>query len=375
MTVDQLRFSFQEGVIFRLRTLFETFGYSLYKMNKFEEYDLYAKNKDFLLSDSVITFTDFGGKLMALKPDVTLSIVKNTSDDVQSLQKLYYNENVYRVDQGGHSFKEMKQVGLECIGAVDDFCILEILTLAAHSLKTISNECILDVSHLGILTDVLTSVGICGNRQDKALRFIAEKNIHELDAYCISCGVAQERVQWLNQLLMCTGSPYMVLPKIRELLLGNVDIAATDRMIAVFSALQGSGLEEIFRFDFSAVDDIRYYNGTVFKGFIHGVPNSVLSGGQYDRLMQKMYRKSSAIGFAVYIDRLERLESSESQFDVDTVLIYDETTPMKSVMAYAGRLRETGVSVMVQHKIPQTVRCRQRIEMKNGEVEIFENDA
>ena len=38
-------------------------------MSKFEEYDFYAVNKDFLVSDSVITFTDTNGKLMALKPD------------------------------------------------------------------------------------------------------------------------------------------------------------------------------------------------------------------------------------------------------------------------------------------------------------------
>ena len=79
-----------------LRILYSRYGYSRYKKNKFEEYDLYAKNKDFLISDSVITITDVGGKLMALKPDVTLSIAKNTRDE-PGIRKLYYNENVYRV--------------------------------------------------------------------------------------------------------------------------------------------------------------------------------------------------------------------------------------------------------------------------------------
>ena len=34
-----------------LRQLYEHFGYVHYKMNKFEEYDLYAENKDFLAGD------------------------------------------------------------------------------------------------------------------------------------------------------------------------------------------------------------------------------------------------------------------------------------------------------------------------------------
>ena len=55
----------EEKVIFALRSLYARYGYSQYKMSKFEEYDLYVQSKDFLLSDSVITFTDRNGKLMA----------------------------------------------------------------------------------------------------------------------------------------------------------------------------------------------------------------------------------------------------------------------------------------------------------------------
>ena len=47
-----------EAITFALRSLYDRYGYSRYKMNKFEEYDLYADNKDFLVSDNVITFND-----------------------------------------------------------------------------------------------------------------------------------------------------------------------------------------------------------------------------------------------------------------------------------------------------------------------------
>ena len=129
---------YQERILASLRVLYDRYGYRPYKMNKFEEYDLYARNKDFLISDSIITFTDRSGKLMALKPDVTLSIVKNTAD-TGSVQKLYYNENVYRVSKGSGVFREMLQVGLECLGQIDDYAIFEVLLLAAKSLLAISN--------------------------------------------------------------------------------------------------------------------------------------------------------------------------------------------------------------------------------------------
>lgn len=62
-----------EQIMYRLRGLYERYGYRRFKMSKFEEYDLYVRNKDFLVSDRMITFTDARGILMALKPDVTLS--------------------------------------------------------------------------------------------------------------------------------------------------------------------------------------------------------------------------------------------------------------------------------------------------------------
>ena len=83
----------QERISFRLRSLYANYGYSRYKMSKFEEYDLYSRNKDFLLSKSVITFTDTNGRLMAMKPDVTLSIVKNGKDTPGKRRRKRYSHN------------------------------------------------------------------------------------------------------------------------------------------------------------------------------------------------------------------------------------------------------------------------------------------
>ena len=87
----------EERIVFGLRALYSQFGYRPYRMSKFEEYDLYAGNRSFLPSGGVITFTDTNGRLMALKPDVTLSIAKNLGGGPDSApEKLYYDESVYR---------------------------------------------------------------------------------------------------------------------------------------------------------------------------------------------------------------------------------------------------------------------------------------
>ena len=83
----------EERISLALRSLYKTYGYQPYKMSKFEEYDLYVANKEFLVGDGVITFNDTDGKLLALKPDATLSIIKNVPDRNGTSQKVYYNEN------------------------------------------------------------------------------------------------------------------------------------------------------------------------------------------------------------------------------------------------------------------------------------------
>ena len=105
----------EERAVFALRSLYRRYGYAPYKMSRFEEYELYVRNKDFLVSDQIITFSGSGGRLMALKPDVTLSIVKNAPETPGVVQKAYYNENVYR------DYQEIMQAGLECVGDLGEY--------------------------------------------------------------------------------------------------------------------------------------------------------------------------------------------------------------------------------------------------------------
>lgn len=70
-------------------SLYKRYGYKKYKMSRFETYDFYLENRDFLQSEHVITFTDLRGRLMALKPDVTLSIVKNAAGEKANCRNIF----------------------------------------------------------------------------------------------------------------------------------------------------------------------------------------------------------------------------------------------------------------------------------------------
>ncbi len=359
----------EENAVTSLGALYRRFGYRHYKMSKFEEYDLYGRNKEFLISDSVITFTDTNGKLMALKPDVTLSIIKNGQDS-DGMQKVYYDEHVYRVAGGTHAFKELKQVGLECVGTVDTYAIYEVLMLAAKSLKALSEDCVLDISHLGVVFALLDDLGMSAEDTRRALALIGDKNRHELAALCDECGASPEKAARLSELVELYGTPATVLPRLYALLQNTPAAPFAAELQTVTDALAADGLGDTIHIDFSVVNDRNYYNGFVFKGFINGISTRILSGGQYDRLMQKMGRRAGAIGFALYLDLLGELPAPIAPYDVDTVLLYDSTSTISAVQAAVRRLTNEGRQVLALSAVPAGLRYRELLALNGEEVTV-----
>lgn len=368
MNADYDVLNYGESMRLILRGLYRKYGYTQYKMSKFEEYDLYARNKDFLVSDNIITFNDANGKLKALKPDVTLSIVRNSRDGAD-VQKVYYAENVYRMDKASHAFREIMQTGLECIGKIDVYQISEVLTLAAESLLRISSRSVLNLSHLDILSEMVNCLNLSEEYQQRVIKCIGSKNLHELTSICTEAGATLEQTEKLKGLLTTHGTAKQVIPKLEEL---GCAKEAVEQLRVLCENLTANGLGDLVCLDFSVVNDMNYYNGIVFNGLVEGVPQSVLSGGQYDRLMKKMGRHSGAIGFAVYLDSLERLNSEAPQFDVDLLLLYDENADSGDLCRAVKRLTGAGTTVMAQNNIPEKLKYRQLGKWNGSEVEILE---
>ena len=349
-----------EKAVFALRSLYGKYGYTQYKMSKFEEYDLYVSNKDYLVSDNVITFTDTDGKLMALKPDVTLSIIKN-GKDADGTQKVFYDENVYRVSKGTKSFKEIMQAGLECIGEVDDYAVMEVLTLAIKSLQTISNDFVLDVSSLDVIGCVLQELSLNESEKKQIVSFLAEKNAKGIKTLLESSGKSGDLCEIIVKLANVYGTPDKISELFSQYSVSEQTAIAVDRLCSFVSQLNDKFGKEKIRIDFSVVNSLNYYNGIVFKGFISGIPTGILSGGQYDNLMVKMGRKAKAIGFAVYLDELNKISSLE-QYDVQVAVQYGNA-PMQKVNATVEQLIEQGKSVIALKKVYEKLKYEKLIDI------------
>ena len=349
----------EERIVHSLRSLYTSYGYTKYKMSRFEEYDLYAGNKDFLVSGNIITFTDTDGALMALKPDVTLSIVKGFREEEECVSKVSYDEKVYRVSSSSGVFKEITQVGIECLGDIEGVELGEVAMLAEKSLLLISDDSMLTISHMGITEAFLAMIPSMTARAE-ALKFMEEKNISALDALKEKYPESRDAVLKLRSLILLNGSNEEVIKKLSEM---GADKKSLDELEEVVSVLDSVHL----RIDFSVLGGMNYYNGITFRGYVKGVPESVISGGQYDKLMARMGKKAKAIGFAVYMDALEKLLEGRDEYNVDVALVYDEDSSMSEVLRKAEEIRKSGRSVSTMKKIPQKLNSREVVYVKGGE--------
>ena len=362
----------EEKAIYSLRELYSSYGYSQFKVGRFEEYDLYAYNKSFLVSENILSFTDTNGKLMALKPDVTLSIVKNISADDKTTHKLYYNENVYRTSAESHGFKEIMQTGLECVGIIDTVAESEVVLLAVKSLEKISADYILDVSHMGLVEGLLDAAGLEGSERDTVLGFIKSKNVTAIMRLADTKDGYAEAFKTIIEMTQAYMPLSTSLERIRSIANTEKLQAAYDELAGICSVLSIYGLTSRVYFDFSVVNDCNYYDGIIFKGFINGVPDSILSGGRYDRLLEKMGKACGAIGFAVYLDRLERFGSDTNKYDTDVLFVYDSDSDVSAVTNVVRELIESGKTVMTARTVDKSVRYRQLVKIVNGGIEILE---
>ena len=359
--MKQSTLSTQERILFELRELYLGYGYRPYKVGKFEDYDLYMRNKKFLASEQVLSFSDTNGKLKAMKPDVTLSIVKNYKDDGRA-QKLCYTETVYRVPKNAYGFREIMQTGLECVGRVDDYSAGEVLMLAARSLERISERYVLDVSDVGVLSGVLAEEPIGDADCARLLSLVGEKNPHGLIAACEELDVSRHTQQNLLDLVSACGPLTETLARVESLDLPQASREALAGLGRMRDMLAAYGVKNV-NLDFSVVNDMDYYNGLVFRGFVEGIPSGVLAGGRYDNLLSRMGKHGEAIGFAVYLDQLERYMEAKPTYETEALVLYDAATDPLDIVRATEELRARGISFRVQREEEPCPNCREVIRL------------
>ena len=334
----------------KLRRLYEHHGFCRVKTGKFEEYSLYVENKNFLDTEGMITFMDMDGRLMALKPDATLSVVKNMPKQLApSTQKLYYMDEVYRLAKESREYKVHRQIGVEIIGESDPCANLEIVDLALDSLAIIGEPFALDISHLGFVSGLLSGMGLSPRMEGQVLENIHAKNSWDVLQLLEQAEVSDEQVAQVLALTSIHGEFTRSLARAKELICNEQMRLAYEELERVASVVDG-GQSGSVNLDFSVISNLDYYNGLIFRGYVEGVPTMVLSGGRYDNLLRKMKRKGCAIGFGISLDILGAYLKRGKRYDWDMLVTYDARSDFAALLALVRKYVGEGKRVRLERE-------------------------
>lgn len=293
----------EEQIELQLRRLYSGHGFRLYHLNNFEEYEVYQQSRNFLRNTGVITFTGNDGRTMALKPDVTLSIVKNTPN--HEARKVFYVEDVYRHDRQEGEYQKINQIGIELIDDITLEDEIEVLKLAWQSLAFVG-EGTLDVSHIGILDGIAKRFPEHERKNvEAALRM---KSSHAMTEVAQRSGLSEEESENLGKLVRVAGNFESKFTKAEKLLAPFPEaLAGLKELESLFDRLKeipDLSDKVRMRLDFSIVNDADYYSGLLFQGFIKEAKETILYGGRYDRLLEREGKSQGAVGFGMNLNHV-----------------------------------------------------------------------
>jgi ATP phosphoribosyltransferase regulatory subunit len=174
-----------------------------------------------------------------------------------------------------------------------------------------------------------------------------------------------------------------IISELKEISAGEKTDDVIEELERIYETVKNLGGGKNIRLDFSIVNDMNYYSGIIFQGFIEGIPTGILSGGRYDYLMQRFGKQSGAIGFAVYVDLLERFGEVKRAYDVDVLLLYDEDTDMETLARSVKTLADQNQTVRALKvdkapdaqpliQAPDSFKCKRLVTIKEGRLEDLE---
>lgn len=338
----------EDSIVSELTALYGGRGYKRFKPACFEDYSLYLSNIDFLISKNVITFSGAGGRLLALRPDVTLSVISHSRGE-EGTKKLFYNEKVYRRTDEKSEFREVSQTGVEVYGDIDIACEAEVVLLSVRTLQTISDEFVLDLSHMGYTEGLISS--FCTDAEQKQLvyTYLKSKNLHDFDVFARKFGVEEKYRQAFRQMVAIGGNARQAVVAAEKNAVNREMKVAAQQLKELVSVLEQLGYADRISINFSIANNADYYNGIIFNGYVGGVPKMVLSGGRYDKLLKRLNKSGGAIGFALYLGELERYFRPQSPF-VDSLIIYDDSSYVRA-LKLAEELTQEGRTVRISKDI------------------------
>jgi ATP phosphoribosyltransferase regulatory subunit len=275
----------------------------------FEFYDVFDPDLSGIKQESMYKMTDKSGRIVVMRPDLTLPIARLTATRLQNLPKpirLYYTQPVYRNCPGLSGRRdETTQAGAELLGAGGIRADLEMISTAVAALGGCLPGFRLELGHAGIFRALADRLPVSDDVREDIRVYIETKNYAALDAL-LNGLEKSETVSAIRKLPHLFGGED-VFEK-AAFLGGDSELSPMlNYLHKIYGLISELGFPGRLMVDLGLVQRNSYYTNIVFSAYVEGFGDAVLFGGRYDSLLAYFGSPMPAIGFAVNIDDISEI--------------------------------------------------------------------
>lgn len=265
------------------------------------------------IADTPFKLFDDDGRLLVVRPDNTLPIVRLVSSRMHAADlplRLRYEAPVVREQvRGAGGSRQFTQLGFELIGMGDAAGDVEMVALVASAIRSLGlADAKIVCGSVRPFKTLLASVGDQSLAED-ALRMVHANDFVDLDA-CVMASDEPEAMKAAICELPRLAGDASILDRVDELLAAaGVTGDMTCELRALIAGLDARDAV-LLSFDFSIMNSFDYYTGLVFKAYAGGLTDPVGSGGRYDAVFSGVFASDAEVPAAGFAFSLERLESA-----------------------------------------------------------------
>jgi ATP phosphoribosyltransferase regulatory subunit len=315
----------------KLREVFRLNGYSELETPTIEFFDVFGGESGLIKQESMYKFCDSKGRLLVLRPDMTVPVARVAATRLKEAAlplKCCYIANTFSFDElGGGRQNEFTQAGCEILGINTPEADAEVVAMAIEAIKATGiEEFQIDIGQVEFFKGLMEESGLSAEEVEEVRELIDLKDFVGVEQVMDQHQVKASLKRLILDLPKLFGSKD-ILQKINYQDIGERAAKALSNIKAVLEILEDRNLSAYVSIDLGMVQSLNYYTGLVFRGYTYGVGFPILSGGRYDKLVEKFGRECEATGFSLGINMvlmaLERQKKLTETYDEGYLVTYE----------------------------------------------------
>ncbi len=330
-----------------LRNEFILSGYEELETPAYEYIDAFQSGVGSYMQESMIKFVDSRGRILVLRPDITVPIARVAATKLKKgVKRLFYIQNSFAAASPSIGIAgEFTQAGIELIGDERFQADAEVISLAIQSLITAGLKSFtIDIGQVEFFKELISGLKLTEEQTDRLRHAVDSKDLPAIDAVTKEYGIPAPLKEQIKALPGLYGGQE-VFDKAIKLSDNPGCRKAVENLRGVYGLLDAMGFAEYISIDFGMLHDIAYYSGIIFRGITPGIGFPVLSGGRYDGLLEKFGSNEAATGFALGIKRVMIAMERQGILGGNNDTYAAVSCDMKSCRAaseYVSKLRQEG---------------------------------